>query len=1071
MHIARAFSSSASSFPRDPFANVAFKTIDIEICHADPEQAFCLSSFEVPAHWSHAACELLAHQMVRRKGVPAALRTIPEEGVPEWLWRSVADEVALACLPEAERYGCEMSAKQIFHRLAGAWTYWGWVHDYFDTPADARAFYEEWCAMLVQQCVAPASPQWMYAGLHWAYGMEGAAQGHFVVDSATGQVSKSKSAYVRPQLHHCFIQGVEDSLVAEGGIMDLWEREARLFKYGAATGCNMSSIRGEKEPLSSGTHSAGLLKFLSVGDLAAAAIKPAGVKASADRLVVIDADHPDIEAVVHWKRQQAHKAASLITGARHIRRFAHDMLDALGSLPDSEKANPLQNRLVQQAIAQARRSMVPESYIARMMEQAHHGVQDIALPYEDEQEFDTGHQQTRLAVRVSDPFMQAARADQSWSLNARTDGAPMVGVRAKQLMEDIAQSMGACTNPALQFEDTIQAWHGCAKDGAIKASSPRGEFLFLNDTACDIATLNLEKFVSPSGEFVCESFEHAVQLMVIMLDISVAMAHYPSRTIAQNTYRYRPLGLSYGNLASMLVRMGYAYGSAEGQATAAAVSALMSGAGYVASAELAKEQGAFEAFSSNRESMMRLMWLHHEAAFGRSEHLGNAAVKPVALDHASIPDQALSDAVQRVWDLAMIRGDEFGYANAQISIVAASPVANRLLDAVTSSVAPLAQVVQLHADAGGDMKRRCVPSISAGLAVLGYAPQAIDDMMIHVAGHNTLQGAGAIDRAALTKKGFTLTQITRIEEMLPSVMHVRQAFDPYVIGEGFCRDVLRLNDMQIHDADFDLLAYLGFSVDEIEDANRFVCGTGTLKQAPHLREEDEAVFDALSDMPDSAWVTAQIEMMAAIQPFISGGIAHEIMTPRTAHQDDYRLWCEQAWRKGLKSIALNRATMPIHRKESVAPASQETIRDKVQLVVAEPVATSRATLREALPQRREGFTQKAIIGGQTIYLRTGEYADHRLGEIFIDTPKQSAGVRTMMQQFAIAVSVALQHGVPLDAFVDAFTRTQFDPAGVVEGSDHVETASSMLDYVFKELAANYLQTKATNVVSLEVNNA
>lgn len=1081
MQIARKF----TVLNADPYAAIVFKTIDVEICHANPHEGFCVSGFEVPAQWSHAACEVLVRQMVRRNGVPAALRVVPEEGVPEWLWRSVPDEVAMAALPHDQRYGCEMSAKQIFHRLAGAWTYWGWVHDYFDTPADAKVFYDEWCVLLAQQWAAPASPQWLNAGLYWAYGIDGPAQGHFVVDSATGTVAKSKNAYARPQLHHCFIQGVEDSLVADGGIMNLWEREARIFKYGSATGSNMSSIRGEKESLSSGAHSAGLVRFLSVGDHAAGAIKPAGINKLADKLVVIDIDHPDIESVIRWKLEEEHKAAALISGARHIRRYLGDIADVLQQGDGENRFDPEHNRLLHQAIAQARRAMIPEAYIARVIDYARQGFNDISLPlYDGKSPFDLmlsiGGHQARLAVRMSDSFMQAARANKPWSLNARVDGAPMASLAAGTLMDEVAQAMWACADPAVQFSDSIHAWHGCAKGGAIEASSPRGEFLFLNDTACDIATVNLEKCVNDSGEFLCAEFEHVARLMVVMLDISVSMAQYPSRTIAQNTYRYRPLGLSYCNLSAMLMRMGYSYHSAEGRATAAAITALMTGAGYVASAELAKEQGAFEAFSENRESMMRMMWLHHEAAFGRSEHLGNAQVKPVALDHACIPDQALSDAVQRVWDLAMIRGDDYGYANAQISMVAASPVARALLDAHAPAIAPLDGLVQLRAAAGGTTQRQCVPALAAGLGVLGYSALAIDDIVAHVAGRNTLAGASAIDHASLKQKGFTHAQLERIEEMLPRVMQVREAFDPYVIGENFCREVLKLNDMQIHDANFDLLAYLGFSVADIEEANHFVCGAGNVKQAPHIREEDEAVFDSVSLAHGSnpQWVDSQIEMMAALSPFVSGGIAHEISISKQVHIEQCRAWCEQAWRKGLKSVSLTRAADDICAQAVVAEYRQSAQRDVMRLVVsdtpkapsAEAVAT-KPMQREELPQRREGFTQKAIIGGQTIYLRTGEYADHRLGEIFIDTPKQPAAVRTLMQQCAIAVSVALQHGVPLEAFVAAFTRTQFDPAGKVEGSAHVETASSMLDYVFNELAANYLSKDTASVMSLEVNNA
>ena len=1079
MKIPRHFTHEGES----PFAAVSFRTVAIEVCHADAEARLCLPAFEVPANWSYEACELLARAYLRRTGVPAMRLAIPEEGVPVWLWRSVPHIQAMKQLLASDHFGSETSVKQVIERLAGAWTYWGWKHDYFDTEADARAFHDECCYLMATQRLSPAAPQWLNTGLHWAYGIDGEAQGHYHVDHASAKVTKSENAYHHPQHHHCFIQSVRDELVSDGGIMDLWEREARLFKYGSGAGCNMSSIRGANEMLSSGTPSVGLMRFLSIGDKTAGAIKASAGSARVDKLVIVDGDHPEIESFIRWKMQEEHKAAALVSGARQMRRCLGQVLEAIAQVDDEGRFDPQHNSLLRQAITEARRAMIAPSAIQRVIDYARQGLTQVSLPIYGHQDMtdllqQVGAHQAQLAVRVSDRFMQTAASGENWPLTSRVSGEAMTQVKADALLDGLAQAAWAVGDPSIQFEDSINQWHGCKASGKVRGSSPRGEFLFLDDSACDIATLNVLPFVDADGEFDVTAFERVVRLMVVMLDISITMGQYPSRTIAANTYRFRPIGLSYCNLAAALMQMGYGYDSQEGRAVAASITALMSGAGYVASADLARELGSFEAFSQNREPMMQLMWQHHEAASGRSQSISRNGVTMSALDHAALPHTTLGDAVQRLWDLAMIRGDEYGFSNAHISVIAASPNSTRLLDASSAAAAPMSSLVQIGALDQGRKYKQIRPQVVAALRLLGYNPMQIDDVLRYICGTASLKGAPAIDHEALRKKGFTLSQITAVEEALSYVRHIRHAFDPFVIGEGFCRDVLRLNDLQMHDAAFNVLAHLGFTSEEIEAANRFACGSANMAEAPHLREEDLGVFALeMPDMPSACTVSpeAQLQMMATIQPFISGGISHQIMLPAQTDIQSCRTLLVQAWQMGLKSLSLTRQgnglsleepLQDAYRGRSVRKLAMQHARTKASVASAQPervaqpagMATSSdapTKQREPLPARRRGFIQKATVGGEPVYLHTGEYPDGRLGEIFIDLPGQPESVRALASHFAISISLSLQHGVPLKAMQKAFRTCHFGPAGTVEGSEYQTQARSLLDYIYAELMAHY----------------
>ncbi len=595
MRIERRYTKDGQS----PYADIEFRLTTSEIRNPDGSVVFRADDVEVPEPWSQVASDVLAQKYFRKAGVPARLRKVEEESVPSFLWRSVADEAALKELPEKERATGEHSARQVFDRLAGTWTYWGWKGGYFDSEADAQAFFDELRYMLAMQMVAPNSPQWFNTGLHWAYGIDGPSQGHFYVDFKTGKLIKSKTAYEHPQPHACFIQGIKDDLVNEGGIMDLWVREARLFKYGSGTGSNFSRLRGENEKLSGGGRSSGLMSFLKIGDRAAGAIKSGGTTRRAAKMVIVDVDHPDIEQYIDWKVIEEQKVASLVTGSwinqKHLRAVMKACINCEGSGDDC--FSPDKNPALKREIKLARRNHVPDSYIRRVIQFAKQGYKDIEFPvydtdWDSEAYLTVSGQNSNNSVRVTDEFLKAVEADGEWDLTWRTSGKVAKSVKADQLWEKIAYAAWASADPGLQYHTTINDWHTCPASGPIRASNPCSEYMFLDDTACNLASLNLLAFhqaseaspspspagggsatpdpiggsrggvdVTPSrsaartdlpppgggklspGEFDLAGYEHAVRLWTVVLEISVLMAQFPSREIALLSYEYRTLGL------------------------------------------------------------------------------------------------------------------------------------------------------------------------------------------------------------------------------------------------------------------------------------------------------------------------------------------------------------------------------------------------------------------------------------------------------------------------------------------------------------------------------------------------
>jgi ribonucleoside-diphosphate reductase alpha chain len=1131
MRIERRYTTDGQS----AYAALKFRLTTSEIRNPDGSVVFKLDDVEVPDFWSQVASDVLAQKYFRKAGVPARLKKVEENDVPSFLWRSVADEAALAELPEKERYIGEHSSKQVFDRLAGTWTYWGWKGCYFDSDADAQAFFDELRYMLAAQMVAPNSPQWFNTGLHWAYGIDGPSQGHYYVDFKTGKLTRSKSSYEHPQPHACFIQSINDDLVNEGGIMDLWVREARLFKYGSGTGTNFSNLRGEGEKLSGGGKSSGLMSFLKIGDRAAGAIKSGGTTRRAAKMVIVDVDHPDIEKYIDWKVLEEQKVAALVTGSKicqkHLRAVMKACVNCQGSGDDC--FSPEKNPALKREIKLARKAMVPDNFIKRVIQFAKQGYKDIEFPvYDTDWDSDAyltvSGQNSNNSVRVTDQFLKAVESDGKWDLTWRKNKKVAKTVDARDLWEKIGYAAWASADPGLQYHTTVNDWHTCPASGEIKASNPCSEYMFLDDTACNLASLNLLQFLqtsntlaSPSAggggsasvasrggvnevtpsrtvsrsdlppagagkesarrglAFDVEGYEHAVRLWTIVLEISVLMAQFPSKEIAELSYEFRTLGLGYANIGGLLMTSGIPYDSDEGRALCGAFTAIMTGVSYATSAEMAEQLGPFPGFKKNREHMLRVIRNHRRAAHGERQGYEKVSSPPVPLDHGACPDQTLIAHARQAWDRALELGEKHGYRNAQATVIAPTGTIGLVMDCDTTGIEPDFALVKFKKLAGGGYFKIINRAVPEALRTLGYSEAEIAEIEAYAVGHGTLAQAPAINHTTLKAKGFTDEAIAKVEKALPTAFDIKFAFNKWTLGEDFCRDVLDISAEDLASPTFDLLAALGFGKREIEAANIHVCGAMTVEGAPHLKAQHYPVFDCANPCGRTGKrylsVESHIRMMAAAQPFISGAISKTINMPNDATVEDCKSAYLLSWKLALKANALYRdgskLSQPLNSQliadeededdavetflEKSTAARVTGLTEKVVEKIVERITVLRE--REKLPDRRKGYTQKAVVGGHKVYLRTGEYDDGRLGEIFIDMHKEGAALRSFINNFAIAVSLGLQYGVPLDEYVDAFTFTRFEPAGPVQGNDSIKYATSILDYVFRELAVSYLE--------------
>lgn len=1058
---------------QDAYADLDFITTTSEIRNPDGSIVFQAENVEIPAKWSQVASDVIAQKYFRKAGVPSKLKKVKEKGVPEFLWRSVPADGA--------EMGGEVSAKQVFDRLAGAWAYWGWKGGYFSTEDDARSYFDEMRHMLASQRAAPNSPQWFNTGLHWAYGIDGPAQGHHYVDYKTGKLTKSKSSYEHPQPHACFIQSVSDDLVNEGGIMDLWVREARLFKYGSGTGTNFSSLRADGEALSGGGKSSGLMGFLKIGDRAAGAIKSGGTTRRAAKMVICDADHPDIEEFINWKVKEEQKVASIVAGSKVHEEKLNEIFSAIRSWDGSteDAVDPKKNDQLKTAIKGARKSKIPETYVKRVLDYAKQGYASIEFPtydtdWDSEAYASVSGQNSNNSIRVTDAFLKAVETDGDWELIRRTDGSVAKTIKARDLWEQVGHAAWACADPGIQFHDTVNAWHTCPEDGEIRGSNPCSEYMFLDDTACNLASMNLLTFLK-DGKFQAEDYVHATRLWTVTLEISVMMAQFPSKEIAQLSYDFRTLGLGYANIGGLLMNMGMSYDSEDGRALTGALTAILTGVSYATSAEIAGELGPFSGYKRNADHMLRVIRNHRNAAYGASDGYEDLAVKPVPLDLANVPDQDLAKLAMASWDEALALGEKHGYRNAQVSVIAPTGTIGLVMDCDTTGIEPDFALVKFKKLAGGGYFKIINRSVPSALEKLGYGSAQIEEIISYAVGHGTLGNAPAINPTTLKGHGFTQAELDKVEGALATAFDIRFVFNHFTLGEEFVTGTLGVPAAKLMDPEFNLLSHLGFSKADIDAANDHVCGTMTLEGAPHLKEEHLPVFDCANPCGKNGKrflsVDSHITMMAAAQSFISGAISKTINMPNDATIEDCQKAYELSWSLGVKANALYRdgsklsqplAAALIEDDEEAEEILESGTPQEKAAVLAEKIVEKIVIKevykadREKMPERRKGYTQKAIVGGHKVYLRTGEYSDGSLGEIFIDMHKEGAGFRAMMNNFAIAVSVGLQYGVPLEEFVDAFTFTKFEPAGMVQGNDSIKNATSILDYIFRELAVSYL---------------
>ena len=618
--------------------------------------------------------------------------------------------------------------------------------------------------------------------------------------------------------------------------------------------------------------------------------------------------------------------------------------------------------------------------------------------------------------------------------------------------------------------------------------------MFLDDTACNLASLNLMRFPAadaarasdarsgPSGpkaekRFDVAAFEHACRLWTIALEISVLMAQFPSKKIAELSYRYRTLGLGFANIGGLLMASGIPYDSPEGRAICGALSAIMTGVAYATSAEMAKELGPFPGYEPNRSDMLRVIRNHRRAAYGHKDGYEKLSTPPVPLDAAACPDDSLIEAAKRAWDQAIALGQEHGFRNAQSTVIAPTGTIGLVMDCDTTGIEPDFALVKFKKLAGGGYFKIINQAVPEALRTLGYGEAEIAEIEAYAVGHGTLAQAPAINHSTLKSKGFTDQVLRKLDDALKTAFDIKFVFNRWTLGEQFLTATLGIDADKLLDPAFDLLVHLGFSKKDIEAANEHACGAMTLEGAPHLAEEHLAVFDCASPCgrkgKRSLSVASHIHMMAASQPFISGAISKTINMPNEATVEDCKQSYMLSWRLALKANALYRdgskLSQPLNAQllpddeEEAEEVAEQLAADKPQAVRAAVAAEriveriiERQREREKLPNRRKSYTQKATVGGHKVYLHTGEYEDGRLGEIFIDMHKEGAAFRSLMNNFAIAISLGLQYGVPLEEYVDAFTFTRFEPAGLVQGNDTIKNATSILDYIFRELAVSYL---------------
>ncbi|QEK38038.1 adenosylcobalamin-dependent ribonucleoside-diphosphate reductase [Candidatus Cytomitobacter indipagum] len=1054
----------------NPYESIKFTERSSKIIDLNGNTIKSFESILVPEGWSQTSVDIIAQKYARKAGVPKFTKRVAEKNVPEWIQKSIPDEEKLGKLSEIERYDAEADSRKIFDRLAGAWTYWGWKYGYFNSEEDAKIFHDEICYMLASQSAAPNSPQWFNTGLYWAYGVTGEPQGHYFVDPETLETCKSSSAYERPQPHACFIQSVKDDLLQEGGIIDLIARETRVFKYGSGSGTNYSTLRAKSESLSSGGISSGLLSFLTVFDENAGAIKSGGTTRRSAKMDIVDANHPDIVEYIRWKSKEEDKVVFLSVGSKLINKTINNIKNACKSWAGKEdhKYDPEFNEQLGNALCEAEEKDVPYGYLNRVIKLIEQGVevdcQILTTDFESEAYASVSGQNSNNSVRVGNDFMNKVENESGYiNLIYRTNNQIAEKMEVSDLWHEISKSAWLCADPGIQYDTTINDWHTCKNSGRINASNPCSEYMFLDDTACNLASINLLKFYNHNDgkwNFEQDKFVHAVQLWTTVLEISIAMAQFPSKLIAQRSFDFRTLGLGYANLGALLMQSGMPYDSEEGRALSAYITALMHGESYNTSAKLAKDLGAFSKFDENRECMLEVVKNHKSAIF--NGEFSNIGIKPIVLNWDACPIKDKS-RLENLWNEVVQNGEKYGYRNAQVTLLAPTGTIGLLMDCDTLGIEPDFSLIKHKKLSGGGYFKIINNSIKPALKSLNYNDKQIKDIIGYVVGHGNLEGAPGLSNAMLKKAGCTDEMLNRISVALKNAFDIDSVFS-WALNEEDLKQLKVENSKE-------LFKKLGISKDDKLAASKFACGFGTIIGAPHIKEEHLAVFDCATHGERFISAEGHIKMMASVQPFLSGAISKTINMSENATikecGDAYKL----AWALGTKAIALYRDGSKLaqalnltnksasYKKKESGDSSNNTnsinSHDNQAKGFSDDSELKRGQ-KESLPKKRRGYTQKVTIGGYTFYHTTGENENNDIREVFTaGMGTEGASFRSLMNCLSKSISIGLQHGVPLEKYVDAFAFTKFEPYGPIQGHDRIKYATSIVDYLMRDLAISY----------------
>jgi len=802
--------------------------------------------------------------------------------------------------------------------------------------------------------------------------------GSYYWNFAKARVESTATAYRNPQCSACFILSIEDTLPS---IFELIKTESHIFKYGSGSGVNFSPLRSRYEKLSGGGYSSGLMSFLRVFDRAAGATKSGGTTRRAAKMVVVNIEHPEIVDFIEWKAKEEKKAAALIEAG----------------------------------------------YEADFNGEAYQTVSG---------------QNSNNSVRVSDEFMRAVETDGEWQTRYITTQEPHKTFRARELMDKIAQAAWHCADPGLQFDTTINSWHTCPNTSRINASNPCSEYMFIDNSACNLASINLVRFMDKQGNFDIKAFRQACRIVFIAQEIIVDFSSYPTELVAKNSHDFRPLGLGYANLGSLLMRKGIPYDSDEGRTIAGALTAIMTGHAYKTSAEIAAVKKPFEGYLLNRAPMLEVIKRHRSQAYKLPQIAGL---------------EELVEAAKQDWDEALALGEQFGYRNAQATLLAPTGTIGLLMDCDTTGIEPEFALVKLKKLAGGGSIKIANGALRPSLEALGYNEREIDDIITYALGSGSLETDAPINRATLSAKGIDSSTLDLIERNLKNVFDIRHAFTSITLPEEVLRR-LNIPPATIAQPNFSLLRHLGFDEADIEESNEKICGTQTIEGAPHLKKEHYAVFDCANKCGSRGQrflsPMSHVKMMAAVQPFLSGAISKTINLPNEATVADVADIYMQSWKLGLKAIAIYRDGSKLSQPLN---ARREKKEEKERSVESQqvPSATVGQAVRRQLPDERQSITHKFNISGYKGYITIGLYDEGTPGEIFITMSKQGSVIRGLLDSFATTMSVSLQYGVPLKVLLNKLVNTRFEPSGLTT-NPQIRLAKSIIDYIGRYIGIKFL---------------